>query len=206
MPLQTEEGFPKEQPFAVRRLLRALRESALALMAPVVILGGIWGGVFTPTEAAAVAVGYSLVVGLLVYRELKLRELPKILLDTAVLATSIMFIMGAATILAWVLTYAEVPDMVAHAAAGLQDPYLFLLIVNLLVLFVGMWMDPTATIVVLTPILLPIAVSLGVHPVHFGVVFVYNLMIGMVTPPVGYVLYITSAIGTSPSSPMRPGW
>jgi tripartite ATP-independent transporter DctM subunit len=106
-----------------------------------------------------------------------------------------MFIMGSATILAWVLTYAEVPDMVAHAAAGLQDPYLFLLIVNLLVLFVGMWMDPTATIVVLTPILLPIAVSLGVHPVHFGVVFVYNLMIGMVTPPVGYVLYITSAIG-----------
>jgi C4-dicarboxylate transporter, DctM subunit len=187
--------LPKEQPFAVRRLLQALRESTLALMAPVVILGGIWSGAFTPTEAAAVAVGYSLVVGLLVYRELKLSELPKIFLDSGVLATSIMFIMGAATIFAWILTYAGVPEIVTRAASGLQDPYLFLLLVNLLVLFLGMWMDPTATIVVLTPILLPIAESLGIHPVHFGVVFVYNLMIGLATPPVGYILYVACAIG-----------
>ena len=144
---------------------------------------------------AAVAVGYSLVVGLLVYRELKLADLPKIFLDSGVLATSIMFIMGAATIFAWILTYAGVPEMVTGAAEALQDPYLFLLLVNLLVLFLGMWMDPTATIVVLTPILLPIAISLGIHPVHFGVVFVYNLMIGLATPPVGYILYVASAIG-----------
>ena len=189
-------SYPKGEPFAWRRAFRALWESLLALVMPVVVLGGIWTGAFTPTEAAAVSVAYSLVIGLFVYRELHFRDLPGILRETAILTTSIMYIMATASVFGWLLTYQGIPQMVAQSIIEtLKDPYLFLLIVNLLVLFIGTWMDPTATIVILTPILLPVAVKLGIDPVHFGVVFVYNLMIGLATPPVGYILYITSALG-----------
>lgn len=189
-------AYPKGDPFAWKAVWRALWESSLALVMPVVVLGGIWTGAFTPTEAAAVAVAYSLVVGLFIYRELRLRDLPRILRDTAILTTSIMYIMATASVFGWLLTYQGVPQMVAQAVIEtLKDPYLFLFVVNVLVLFIGTWMDPTATIVILTPIILPVAVKLGVDPVHFGVVFVYNLMIGLATPPVGYILYITSALG-----------
>jgi len=189
-------SYPKGEPFAWRRAFRALWESLLALVMPVVVLGGIWTGAFTPTEAAAVSVAYSLVIGLFVYRELHFRDLPGILRETAILTTSIMYIMATASVFGWLLTYQGVPQMVAQSIIEtLKDPYLFLLVVNLLVLFIGTWMDPTATIVILTPILLPVAVKLGIDPVHFGVVFVYNLMIGLATPPVGYILYITSALG-----------
>ena len=189
-------SYPKGEPFAWRRAFRALWESLLALVMPVVVLGGIWTGAFTPTEAAAVSVAYSLVIGLFVYRELHFRDLPGILRETAILTTSIMYIMATASVFGWLLTYQGVPQMVAQSIIEtLKDPYLFLFIVNLLVLFIGTWMDPTATIVILTPIVLPVAVKLGIDPVHFGVVFVYNLMIGLATPPVGYILYITSALG-----------
>ena len=189
-------SYPKGEPFAWRRAFRALWESLLALVMPVVVLGGIWTGAFTPTEAAAVSVAYSLVIGLFVYRELHFRDLPGILRETAILTTSIMYIMATASVFGWLLTYQGIPQMVAQSIIEtLKDPYLFLFIVNLLVLFIGTWMDPTATIVILTPIVLPVAVKLGIDPVHFGVVFVYNLMIGLATPPVGYILYITSALG-----------
>lgn len=189
-------SYPKGDPFSWRRVFRALWESLLALVMPVVVLGGIWTGAFTPTEAAAVSVAYSLVIGLFIYRELRLRDLPGILRDTAILTTSIMYIMATASVFGWLLTYQGVPQMVAQSIIEtLKDPYLFLLVVNLLVLFIGTWMDPTATIVILTPIVLPVAVKLGIDPVHFGVVFVYNLMIGLATPPVGYILYVTSALG-----------
>jgi C4-dicarboxylate transporter DctM subunit len=191
-----QRSYPKGEPFAWRRAFRALWESLLALVMPVVVLGGIWTGAFTPTEAAAVSVAYSLVIGLFVYRELHFRDLPGILRETAILTTSIMYIMATASVFGWLLTYQGIPQMVAQSIIEtLKDPYLFLLIVNLLVLFIGTWMDPTATIVILTPIVLPVAVKLGIDPVHFGVVFVYNLMIGLATPPVGYILYITSALG-----------
>jgi C4-dicarboxylate transporter DctM subunit len=191
-----QRSYPKGEPFAWRRAFRALWESLLALVMPVVVLGGIWTGAFTPTEAAAVSVAYSLLIGLFVYRELHFRDLPGILRETAILTTSIMYIMATASVFGWLLTYQGIPQMVAQSIIEtLKDPYLFLLIVNLLVLFIGTWMDPTATIVILTPIVLPVAVKLGIDPVHFGVVFVYNLMIGLATPPVGYILYITSALG-----------
>jgi C4-dicarboxylate transporter DctM subunit len=191
-----QRSYPKGEPFAWRRAFRALWESLLALVMPVVVLGGIWTGAFTPTEAAAVSVAYSLVIGLFVYRELHFRDLPGILRETAILTTSIMYIMATASVFGWLLTYQGIPQMVAQSIIEtLKDPYLFLLIVNLLVLFIGTWMDPTATIVILTPIVLPVAVKLGIDPVHFGVVFVYNLMIGLATPPVGYILNITSALG-----------
>jgi C4-dicarboxylate transporter DctM subunit len=189
-------SYPKGEPFSGGRAARAVWESLIALVMPLVVLGGIWTGAFTPTEAAAVAVAYALVAGLFVYRELRLRDLPAVLRETAILTTSIMFIMATATVFGWLLTYQGVPQLVAETVINrLGDPYLFLFIVNVLVLFIGTWMDPTATIVILTPILLPVAVNLGIDPVHFGVVFVYNLMIGLATPPVGYILYITSALG-----------
>lgn len=189
-------SYPKGEPFAWRQAVTALWESLLALVMPVVVLGGIWTGAFTPTEAAAVSVAYSLVVGLFVYRELHVRDLPGILRDTAILTTSIMYIMATASVFGWLLTYQGIPQMVAQSIIEtLKNPYLFLFVVNVLVLFIGTWMDPTATIVILTPIVLPVAVKLGIDPVHFGVVFVYNLMIGLATPPVGYILYITSALG-----------
>jgi C4-dicarboxylate transporter, DctM subunit len=188
-------GYPKGEPFALAHVGRVLGESALAVFAPILVLGGIWAGVFTPTEAAAVAVGYAFITGYWIYRELDLRAVPRILRDTAVLTSSVMFVMATASVFAWLLTYQRVPQLAAQfALETLKSPQTFFLVVNVLLLFIGSWMDPIATVIVLTPILLPVAVGLGVHPVHLGVVVVYNLSIGLAHPPMGYILYIMSAI------------
>lgn len=188
-------GYPRGTRPSLREFGASTVDAALALVMPLIILGGILSGYFTPTEAAAIAVAYAFVVGFFVYGELELKAIPRILLETAVINCSIMFVFATAYLLSWVITFADVPLLLADWLASVaHSPLSFLLVVNLLLLFVGVWMDAGAALVVLVPILLPMADSFGIHPIHFGLVVCINLVIGMITPPVGYVLYTLAPI------------
>lgn len=173
----------------------AFKDSFLALLMPVIILGGIYGGVFTPTEAAGVAVGYAFIVGVLIYKEIKLKQIVKILTQSSITTATIMFIISSAGLFGWIITRENVPQMVAQFFTGISDnPVVFLLLVNLFLLIVGMFMETNASLIILTPLLLPVAIDLGVDPVHFGIVMIVNLALGMCTPPLGINLFISSQL------------
>jgi tripartite ATP-independent transporter DctM subunit len=192
-----------------RTLGRALRRSALALLIPVIVLGGIYGGLFTPTEAAVVAVFYSLFLGTVVYGEIRPRDLPGIFASAAVTSGSVLVIVGFASVFAYALSIHQVPQSLAgHLLEVSDNPFVFLLLVNVALLLIGMFIETLAAVVIVAPILAPIAVSLGIDPVHFGLVVIVNLAIGMVTPPVGVNLFIVYQIARTPIEAMiRPlGW
>ncbi|MGF1659676.1 MAG: TRAP transporter large permease [Rubrimonas sp.] len=173
----------------------ATRRAALSLLMPVIILGGIYGGVFTATEAAVVAVAYALLIGVCVYRELSLRDVGRVFAEAAVTAAVVMIIVGFAATFAFALTLLGAPQAVARAISAVaRDPWTFLLLMNLFLLVVGMFMETFAAIIILGPILAPIAAAFGIDPVHFGVVMIVNLAIGMTTPPVGVNLFIACGI------------
>lgn len=182
------------EPFRWARLRTAGLRVIGPMGAPVIILGGILGGVFTPTEAAAVGAVYILVLGF-AFRSLKLRDLWRILRETAVTTTSITLILAASALLGWILARERVPQLVAETLLGLTDNrYVFLVLVNLVLILLGTAIEPTAALVISVPILLPIAAQYGVDPLHFGVLVILNLMIGLLTPPVGAVLFVLSAV------------
>jgi tripartite ATP-independent transporter DctM subunit len=176
---------------AVRRgVLRALPP----LGAPILILGGILGGWFTPTEAAGIGALYMLLLALS-YRTVGFRDIALIFRDTAVITGQIMLIIGASALLSWILAREQVPQTVAQALLGLTDnPMIFLLIVNFMLLLLGMLLEPTSALLIITPILLPVAVQFGVDPVHLGSVVIFNLMIGLMTPPMGGVCFVLSSV------------
>ena len=177
-------------------ILAALNDAKWALLAPVIILGGIYGGVFTPTEAAAVGVIYGFVVGAFVYRELTPKNLYAVIAESALITGTIMIIVGTATIFGRVLTLEGIPVMIADSiTAWVSQPWLLLLLITLLLLVIGTFMEALAAIIILTPILLPLAVSIGISPEHFGILMIVNLGIGMVTPPVGVNLFVASRVG-----------
>lgn len=185
-------------PFDRKRLLRASVNVIGPLVTPVILLGGILSGVFTPTEAAAVAVAYMLILGL-IYRTAKVRVLWQSLKETAALTGGIMLILGAAALLGLILTRAHVSrDVAAFLTSVSDNPIVFMILVNILLLILGSLIDATAVILVTVPVLLPIALDLGIDPVYFGVVMIINLMLGLLTPPVGSVLYITSSVTGEP--------
>jgi tripartite ATP-independent transporter DctM subunit len=173
----------------------AFRRAFWALLTPVVLFGGMIAGIFTPTEAAAVAAVYALFLGMVVYRDFDLRELPRIIADTVETTGIVMALVMTAGALGWCLSLSRVPQTVGPAlVSAVGDPLLFLLMVNLILLFVGCFMEALAAMLILVPILTPAAMQLGIDPVQFGLIFVLNLMIGTVTPPVGVVLFVTSKI------------
>lgn len=181
-------------PFSWANLWRGFWGSAAAMLTPVIIIGGILGGYFTPTEAAGVGVCYLLVLGF-AYRKVRLRDLLGIFRDTVVTTASITIILAASALLGWILAREQVPQTVATAMFNLTDnKIVFLILVNVLLLFIGAIMEPTSALVITVPILLPIAVEFGIDPVHFGVITVLNLMIGLLTPPVGGVCYVLSSV------------
>jgi len=181
-------------PFNRSRFARASVGAVGPLLTPVILLGGILSGTFTPTEAASVAVLYMLVLGL-IYRTAKLRVLLQALRETAVITAGITLILGAAALLGLILTRAHVSRDVAAFLTSVSDsPWVFMILVNIVLLILGCLIDATAVILVTVPVLLPIAVDLGIDPIYFGVVMIINLMIGLLTPPVGSVLYITSSV------------
>lgn len=193
--ISKKNGYKGEGQFSLRRMARSFRECFWALMMPVIILGGIYSGMFTPTEAAAVAAVYGALVGFFIYRELTLKDLPRTLLSAAYNTTMIMFVVGAANLFGWILTNAQVPHMLAASFATLTNsPLVFLMLVNVLLLFIGTLINASAAVVILTPILLPVAVGLGIDPMFFGVLMVVNLAIGCITPPVGLDLFVVASI------------
>ncbi len=176
-------------------LWRAFLDAAWALLTPVLLLGGIFSGVFTPTEAAVVAAAYALLVGGLVYRDFSLRDLPRVVVDTVETTGVVMALVMTASLMAWTLSVARVPQTVGLFLAGLSDsPMLLLFVINGALLVVGLFMEAIAAMLILIPIFVPIALKAGVDPIQLGVAFVLNLMIGTVTPPVGVVLFVTSRI------------
>ena len=196
--LHARRGGPQYrevEPFTAARLRRTFVRALPALGMPVIIIGGIVGGVFTPTEAAAVAVLYGLVIAMVVHRDLRFRELPALVLRAAALSAAVMVIIGTASIFGWLVANANVP---AHLAAWIktvsEQPWTYLLLINVLLMAVGMFMESLAAILILVPVLMPIAIDFGIDPVHFGLVVVMNFAIGMVTPPYGITLFVASSI------------
>lgn len=174
---------------------KATLQAGWALLMPVIILGGIYGGVFTPTEASAVAVFYALVVGVVIYREIKIKDLYAILRKSAISSAVIMFIIANAGLFAFLITRAGVPDAIGRwLEAVLQSPTMFLLGVNAALFIIGMFIETSAAIIVLAPILAPVAMHFGVDPVHFGLIMVVNLAMGMITPPFGVNLFAACTV------------
>lgn len=194
------QGFvnPKltqEQDRKGKMLVLSIRDALIALLMPVVIIGGILGGIFTPTEAAAVAVLYALVVGAVVFRTLNVRKLFEVLKSSMIMTTVVMIIVVASSVLNWALAYSQLPQLVSEFMLSVtNDTTVFLLIVLVLMLVIGMPLDPVPAIIIVTPVLLPAALSFGVDPVHFGVVMVLALTLGLATPPVGASLFVAMSI------------
>lgn len=179
-------------------MLKAVYDAKWALLVPVIILGGIYGGLMTPTEAAAVAAFYGLVVGIFVYREINLKNIVSCFMEACSTSAIVIILMAMATIFGNIMTIEQVPQIIAGAILGLtKSKIMVLLMINVLLLIVGTFMEALAAIVILTPILLPVAVSVGVDPVHFGVIMVVNLAIGFVTPPVGVNLFVASGVANA---------
>ena len=176
-------------------ILRSGRDSLWGMLLIVIILGGIYGGIFTPTEAAAVAALYAFFVAVFVYRDLSMKQVPQVLLESGKVTVMLMFIVANALLFAHVLTTERIPQTIAETIIGWGMPaWQFLIVVNILLLIAGMFMEPTGIILIMAPILFPIASRLGIDPVHLGIIMVVNLEIGMVTPPVGLNLFVTAGI------------
>lgn len=197
--LAVKRGYPKEKRATVRQIASEGRKAFWALLLTFIILYGIVGGFFTATEASIVASVYALLVGIYVYKGMRWRDLPSIFTDTALTTASLMLLVGMASLFGWILTTQQVPELVADFILGITDnPIIVILLINILLLFVGMFMETIAALIILFPTLLDVATSIGMDPVHFAVMMVLNLMIGLSTPPVGVCLFVVSEIGRVP--------
>jgi C4-dicarboxylate transporter, DctM subunit len=189
------KGYGKDDGLDSQPFVRALRRSFWAILMPFIVLGGIYGGVFTPTEASAVAVVYALVVGMFVYRVLTLRKIHEALRSSAISSTVIMIIIAGAGLFSFLITRSGLPSIVAEWVQEMfTNKWSFLLAVNVFLFMVGMFIETSAAILVLAPLLAPIAIAYGVDPVHFGLIIVVNLALGMITPPVGVNLFAACAV------------
>ncbi len=192
-------GYGGREPFAWARVWRALPRAVWALGAPVIILGGILGGVFTATESAAVAVIYALGLGLFVFRELSLADLPRLATRAAITSSVILFIISQATVFSWLLAVNQAPERLGEFVLGLsRDPVVLLLLVNLLLLVTGAFLETTAALILFVPVILPMLPSLGIETTHLGIIVVVNLAIGMLTPPLGVCCIVTSGLTGAP--------
>ncbi|MCO6386839.1 TRAP transporter large permease [Aliihoeflea sp. 40Bstr573] len=193
--ISRKRGYKSDEPRPpVREMVKTTINAIPALLLIVIIIGGIRFGVFTPTEASVVAVFYALLCGMFFYRTLKIRALPEIILRAALVSVSVLLILAAARAFAWVLIIQSVPQTLAAAIIAMElSPIVFLLAVNVLLLAFGLFMDPLPGVMVLVPILAPIATTLGIDPTHFAVVVILNLTIGLITPPVGSLLFVVSS-------------
>jgi len=195
-----KNGFVNKQKTSLPEIGKALRDAIPALMMPVIILGGIYGGIFTPTEAAAVSILYGLLVGLFVYRELKLKDIFKLFLRAGESSAKVMFILAGAMALGFVMNREMIPIKVTEAILAISgdSKFIFLLVVNILLLIVGCFMEANAAIMIIAPVLLPVMQQLDINLVHFGIIMTINLGIGMITPPLGMNLVVASSISGAP--------
>jgi tripartite ATP-independent transporter DctM subunit len=191
-----KRGYPVSERATWSDLWRSTRSAFLALMTPVIIIWGIVGGVFTPTEAAAATVVYALVVSLLVYKDMHWRDLPGIFRRAAKTTAVVGFIIATANLVSYLLTRERVPQMLSEALLSVSnEPWVILLLINVLLLVLGCFMEGLAIMLLTVPVLLPLVTQLGIDPVHFGVIVVMNLMIGLITPPFGMALFVVAKVG-----------
>lgn len=197
--ISKRRGYGRDRSFAWIALVHSFRRAFLSLLTPVIIIGGIVSGMVTPTEAAIAAVFYTLFLGLVVYRNLTMKKLASVMLETVEATGSVMFVVASATVFAWILTANHLTEQLAGLLLSIADNKIaILLIINLILLIVGCFLETIAAITILVPVLLPIAVQFGVSPEHFGVIVVFNLMIGLLTPPIGMVLFVLSRVAQVP--------
>ena len=190
-----QRGYLGGKKSTLRELVSAFRESILALLMPIIILGGIYGGIFTPTEAAAVAVAYAFIIGTFVYKELNLKKITELLGQSVITTAGIMFLIATAGLFAWILTRINAPKMIAEFfLTYASNKYVFLLYINVILFIVGMFFETTAANVILAPLLAPIAIGFGIDPIHFGLIMIVNLAVGMCTPPLGVNLFVACQI------------
>jgi len=193
--ISIRRGYPKGKSLPLSEILRLAIRVFLALLSPVLIVGGILLGVFTATEAGAIAVLYSIIIGFFFYQELTIKNLWKIFKGAVVSTGTILIIVGVSYLFGWIIAQSNIANKIGEIILSIsKNPNVVLLELMIFFLIVGMFMDPLAGLIIFVPIFLPIVTSLGIHPVHFGLITVLNLMIGLLTPPIGYLLYVTAAI------------
>ncbi|MER2089761.1 MAG: TRAP transporter large permease [Sporosarcina sp.] len=187
--------FGKSSKTNWKERLQAINEGKWALLMPVVILGGIYGSIFTPTEAAVVAVIYGFILSVFVYREMNIKDFFKVTISSSLTTGTIMIIVAAAAIFGRILTLEQIPNQIAQVVTSISDnPLVFLLLINILFLIIGTFMETIAAIIIMTPILFPLAMGLGIDPIHFGIIMIVNLSLGFITPPLGLNLFVASGI------------
>lgn len=185
-----KHGYKNDQGIQFKQALAIFLDAIPSLLLIVIVIGGIIGGVFTATEGSAIAVVYSLLLSF-VYRTIKIKDLPRILLDSTRTTAIVIFMIGVSSIMSWVMAFTNIPGLIAETLLDFtSNPFMILLIMNIVLLIVGTFMDPTPAVLIFTPIFLPIVANFGVDPVHFGIIMVFNLCIGTITPPVGPVLFV----------------
>ncbi|WP_417521759.1 TRAP transporter large permease [Marinobacter sp.] len=191
--------YPKGTPLSLGTIWRTLKSASWGLMTPVIILGGIFSGIFTPSEAAVVAVNYALIVSLFIYRDLKLKDVYRILIRSAITTSVIMLVIATSAVLSWTLSSWQVPGAIAQAVLSIStNPYIIMLLVVGIILLTGVFIETASALIILTPVLLPLVLQLGIDPIHFGIVIVVGLAVGMITPPVAINLYVASSITQLP--------
>jgi C4-dicarboxylate transporter DctM subunit len=184
---------------SIKEKLIALKEAGWAIGTPIILIGGVFGGIFTPTESAVVAVVYAIIVGIFIYKDMKIKDIPKIFLESSKTTAKIMFIIANATLFAYVLSYERIPQMIVQGFFNLStNPFILLLLINLMLLIAGTFMETTAIMIILVPLLWPIARQIGVDVAHFGIIVTVNTAIGLMTPPFGVCLFTTSSVGGVP--------
>ena len=201
-----KKGISSAGRSSMAELWRSFVDALPSLMLILVVIGGIVGGIFPATEAGAIAVLYALLLTVLVYREISFKSLPSVLLKSVETTAVVMFLIAASMAMSWYLAYQGIPQAISELLLGISDnPYVVLLIINILLLLVGAFLDMTPAVLIFTPILLPVATELGMSPLHFGIMLVMNLCIGLCTPPVGNLLFVSCAVArTSISALVRP--
>ena len=193
--ISKKRNYPSYPRATLSELWVSFKKSFLALLAPVIILGGVFSGIFTATESAAVAVGYGLVTGVFITRKLSFKLIVDSLIDSAIISSISLVVLGFASTLSYILTIEQIPSKATNIMMSISDnPYIFLMMINFLLLFLGCFISALPLIIILTPILSPLASSLGIDPIHFGLIVVMNLMIGQITPPVGGCLFVVTSI------------
>ena len=199
-------NFPLANKASFSTKLRVLKDGILPILMIGIILGGIYGGVFTPTESASVAVVYGFIVSFFIYKELSIEDIPKVLLNTCSLSGVVLLVLATASMFSFILTFERIPHALAQFIVSYADNWiLFIILVHIVFILLGMVMDALPAIIVLMPIFLPVAVSLGMEPIHLGILVAANVGIGMITPPVGICLFVACGISkTTIGSVVRP--
>ncbi len=194
--ISASRGYGTARKTSARRMVKTFGEAFPSMLLVLIIIGGILSGVFSPTEAAAVAVAYAFLLAVVFYGEVKLKDLPRILLKAGITTSVVMLLVGCSQAMSWMLAYDNIPQTVSTLLLELStNPIVIFILINILLLMVGIFMDMTPAVLIFTPILLPVVTSLGMHPVHFGIMMIANLCIGLCTPPVGTCLFIGCGVG-----------